>query len=123
MDKKQAAVFDAAAHKEVQAVRRLMRSLENKGNSSDQVAAFDSMLASNPQGREAAMSELPESLQRILNSKYMAEDKQAVFDGLEDGIIEFKRRNGGEMPSEYAIAAALTTAAAPFGGGENFLTA
>ena len=67
MDKKQAAVFDAAAHKEVQAVRRLMRSLENKGNSSDQVAAFDSMLASNPQGREAAMSELPESLQRILN--------------------------------------------------------
>ena len=118
MDKQQAAIFDVAAHKEVQATRRLMRFLENKGSSSDQVAAFDSMLASHKQGRDVAMSELPESLQRILNSKYMAEDKQAVFDGLEDGIIEFKRRNGGEMPSEYALAAALTTAAAPFGGGE-----
>ncbi len=114
MDKKQAAALNTAAHKEVQATRRFMRFLNDKDNAGNEVAAFDSMLASHQGGREVALTELPESLQVILSNEYVAENQQAIFDGLQDGIIEFQRRNGGEMPSEYALAAALTTAAAPF---------
>ena len=116
MDKKQAAILNKAAQKEVQATRRVMRFLEDKNTAGNEEAAFDSMLASNKGGREAAMADLPASMQRMLNSPYMAKDKQAIFDGLADGIAEYQRRNGGEMPNEYAVAAALTSAACMFGG-------
>lgn len=116
MDKKQAAIFNEAAHKEVQATRRLMRFLDDKNTAGNEIAAFDSMLASHQGGRDAAMSELPKSLQRMLSSKYMSDDKQAIFDGLADGIAEYQRRHGGDMPNAYAVAAALTTAASMFGG-------
>lgn len=71
------------------------------------------MLATNEGGREAAFMQLPESLQRILSNEFIKENPQPVFDGIAEGIEEFKYRNGGEMPSAYAIAAALSTAAMP----------
>ena len=118
MDKQQAAVYQEATHKEVQATRRFLRFLNEKKSAGNQVAAFDSMLAGHADGREAGVSELPESLQRIINHPSMAGEQQAVFDGLADGIEEYQRRNSGDMPSAYVVAEALTTAAAPFGGAE-----
>lgn len=115
MDKQLAAELETAAQKEVQAVRRFVRNMDTTTPGTE-VATFDSILASHEGGREMGMTELPLSLQRIFGSEYVSEDKQAIFDGIADGVAEFKRRNGGEAPSAYGIAAALTTAAAMFGG-------
>lgn len=116
LDKKQAAELQTAANDEVLATSRVMRFLTQKEVTGNEVASFDSMLAGHEGGREAGINELPQSLQRILANEHMQKDKQAIFDGLSDGIIEYKRRNGGDMPNAYAVAAALTTAAAMFGG-------
>lgn len=118
MDIQQATALNEAAQKEVQATRRFMRFLGDQNIAGNEVPAFDSMLASNENGREAAFAQLPESLQRILSNEYIKQDTQAVFDGIADGIEEYKYRNGGEMPSAHSIAVALTMAAMPFGGGE-----
>lgn len=117
MDKQLANALNEAAYKEVQATRRFMRFLDDQNTAGNEVVAFDSMLASNADGREAGFMQLPESLQRILSNEFIKENPQPVFDGIAEGIDEFKYRNGGEMPSAYAIAAALSTAAMPFGGG------
>lgn len=117
MDKQLANALNEAAYKEVQATRRFMRFLDDQNTAGNEVAAFDSMLASNADGREAAFLQLPESLQRILSNDYIKQNPQPVFDGIAEGIEEFKYRNGGEEPSAYALAAALSTAAIPFGGG------
>lgn len=117
MDKQLAKALNEAAYTEVQATRRLMRFLDDDNTAGNEVAAFDSMLATNEGGRDAAFAQLPESLQRILSNEFIKENPQPVFDGIAEGIEEFKYRNGGEMPSAYAIAAALSTAAMPFGGG------
>lgn len=117
MDKQLAKALNEAAYTEVQATRRLMRFLDDQNTAGNEVAAFDSMLATNEGGREAAFEQLPESLQRIFSNEFIKENPQPVFDGIAEGIEEFKYRNGGEMPSAYAVAAALSTAAMPFGGG------
>ena len=102
MDKQLAKALNEAAYTEVQATRRLMRFLDDDNTAGNEVAAFDSMLATNEGGREAAFMQLPESLQRILSNEFIKENPQPVFDGIAEGIEEFKYRNGGEMPSAYA---------------------
>lgn len=113
MDSKQAANLNKAAQNEVQATRRLMRFVESNKDA-DEAAAFDSMLASTGD-RDTAMNDMPLSFQRMINSEHMRESQQAIFDGIQDGIAEYRRRNGGDAPSAYVIAAGLTQAAAPFG--------
>ena len=116
LDKKQAAELEDASHNEVQATSRVMRFLMQNDVSGNEVASFDSMLASHEGGREAGLNELPQSLQIIFANKAVQADKQAIFDGISDGVAEYQRRNGGDMPNPYGVAAALTTAASMFGG-------
>ena len=118
MDKQQATALNEEAYQEVQATRRFMRFLGEKNTAGNEVAAFDSMLAGNEDGRDGAFAQLPQALQRIFSNEFIKENPQPVFDGIAEGIEEFKYRNGGEMPSAYALAAALSVAAAPFGGGK-----
>lgn len=120
MDKQQARIFQDAGQKEVAATRQFLTLFANPDNAGRHAAAFDSMQAEHVGGREAAFQELPSSLQRILSDEDIQNKPRAVFDGLVDGITEYQRRNGGDMPSEYTVAAALTTAAMPFGGAERY---
>lgn len=113
MDSKQAASLNKAAQSEVQATRRLMRFVE-ANKDVDEAAAFDSMLA-NTGDRDSAILDMPLSLQRILGNEFIQGSEQIIFDGIQDGIAEYKLRNGGDAPTDYVIAAALTQAAAPFG--------
>lgn len=118
MDTQQASILQKAANNEVMATRRLMRVLSNPDNAGNESQAFDSILASHPEGRDVAFSDLPVSLQRILSHPSIAGEQQPIFDGIADGIAEYKRRHGGDEPPAHVLAAALTTAAMPFGGGE-----
>lgn len=91
---------------------QLLKRYENLGKTTGDVATFDSMLAQHPQGREAAMGDMPKALTNLLESKYFPEDeqKQKVFDGLNIGIAEYQRRNGGEMPSAEVVLGAIQQA-------------
>ena len=68
MDKQLANALIEASQNEVQSTRRFMRFLEDKNTAGNEVVAFDSLLASNADGREAAFLQLPESLQRIFSN-------------------------------------------------------
>lgn len=121
MQEKQARELNDAAHKEVQATRGIMHIFTNKANAGQEVAAFDSMLAQNEHSdRSVGFSKLPSSMQRMLSHSAIKDHPEAVFDGISEGIIEYKRRNGGEEPSAYVVAAALATAAMPFGGAQEY---
>ena len=120
MDKQQAKIFQDAAQKEAAAVRPLLAIFANPDNAGRHTAAFDSLQAEHVGGREAAFDDLPSSLQRILSHADIKGQPRAIFDGLSDGIAEYQRRNGGDMPSEHTLAAALTAAAMPFGGAERY---
>lgn len=121
MQEKKARELNDAAHKEVQATRAIMHIFTNKANAGQEIAAFDSMLAMNEQSdRSVGFSKLPSSMQRMLSHSVIKDHPEAVFDGISEGIIEYKRRNGGEEPSAYVIAAALATAAMPFGGAQEY---
>lgn len=121
MQEKQARELNDAAHKEVQATGRIMHIFTNEANAGQEVAAFDSMLAMNEHSdRSVGFSKLPSSMQRMLSHPVIKDHPEAVFDGISEGIIEYKRRNGGEEPSAYVIAAALATAAMPFGGANQY---
>ncbi|WP_460601799.1 hypothetical protein, partial [Escherichia coli] len=79
--------------KEVKLTQRLMpffEKLTGAGGQEDAVQ-FDSMLAKNVAGREAAMQDLPPSLANILSHQYFTNqtDQQMVFDGISDGIAEY----------------------------------
>lgn len=119
MNDQQAVEFQESINNEVQATYRLMRFLEKKETVGNEVAAFDSMLASHEGGRDAGFDSLPVSLQRILMHPAIQADPESVFDGIVEGIEEYKARNGGEKPTPYMLASALTTAALPFGGGDS----
>lgn len=121
MQEKQARELNDAAHKEVQATRGIMHIFTNKANAGQEVAAFDSMLAQNEHSdRSVGFSKLPSSMQRMLSHSAIKDHPEAVFDGISEGIIEYKRRNGGEEPSAYVVAAALATASMPFGGAQEY---
>ena len=121
MQEKQARELNDAAHKEVQATRGIMHIFTNKANAGQEVAAFDSMLAQNEHSdRSVGFNKLPSSMQRMLSHPVIKDHPEAVFDGISEGIIEYKRRNGGEEPSAYVVAAALATAAMPFGGAQEY---
>lgn len=121
MQEKQARELNDAAHKEVQATRGIMHIFTNKANAGQEVAAFDSMLAQNEHSdRSVGFSKLPSSMQRMLSHSAIKDHPEAVFDGISEGIIEYKRRNGGEEPSTYVVAAALATASMPFGGAQEY---
>lgn len=121
MQEKKARELNDAAHKEVQATRAIMHIFTNKANAGQEIAAFDSMLAMNEHSdRSVGFSKLPSSMQRMLSHSVIKDHPEAVFDGISEGIIEYKRRNGGEEPSAYVIAAALATAAMPFGGAQEY---
>ena len=121
MDPKQALSLIDKVRGEVKLTKRLMPFFEKlKGaGGQDDVIQFDSMLAKNVAGRDAAMQDLPPSLANILNHQYFAkqEDKQLVFDGISDGIAEYQARNGGESPSPWVLANALVTASTALGDG------
>ncbi|WP_199506838.1 MULTISPECIES: hypothetical protein [unclassified Psychrobacter] len=121
MDPKQALALIDKVRGEVKLTQRLMpffEKLKGAGGQEDAVQ-FDSMLATNPAGREAAMENLPPSLANILNHQYFQKqtDQQMVFDGISDGIAEYQARNGGESPSSWVIANALVTASTALGDG------
>ena len=123
MDPKQALAIINDVRKEVKLTQRLMpffEKLTGAGGQEDAVQ-FDSMLAKNVAGREAAMQDLPPSLANILSHQYFTNqtDQQMVFDGISDGIAEYKARNGGESPSAWVIANALVTASTALGDGSN----
>lgn len=123
MDPKQASKLIDKVRGEVKFTQRLMpffEKLTGAGGQED-VVQFDGMLAKNPAGREVAMQGLPSSLANILNHQYFAEQdkKQMVFDGISDGIAEYKARNGNESPSAWVIANALVTASTALGDGTN----
>jgi len=119
MDTKQAASLNAAAEKEIAATRRFIRHFNEQKTGND-IAAFDSMLVAIGNGnRESGMTELPSSLQHIFKNPNIGDNKQPIFDGIEDGIAEYKRRNGGDEPPAHAIAAGLSMAACALGNLEN----
>jgi hypothetical protein len=123
MQDKQARDLNDAAGKEVQATRSIMHIFTNKANEGKETAAFDSMLTQNEKhDRDVGFGKLPLSMQRMLSHPAIQAQPEAIFDGISEGIIEYKRRNGGDEPSAYVIAAALATASMPFGGATEYDT-
>ena len=119
MQDKQARELNDAAGKEVQATRNIMHIFTNKVNEGKESAAFDSMLTQNEKhDRTVGFSKLPLSMQRMLSHPAIKDEPEADFDGISEGIIEYKRRNGGGEPSAHVVAAALTAASLPFGGAD-----
>lgn len=122
IDEKQAKALQKAAMIETQSTRRFMDFLlkTEKTPSSQQVAAFDSMLASYHGGRAQGVADLPVSMQRIITHEDMQGGAlQSMFDGLYDGIAEYRKRNGGDNPHAMAVASALCDASLQLGGAEN----
>lgn len=113
MDKQQVKEFVAKNNAEAHAVSQFLASYQQfRANTTTPMAAFDSVSAT----KEVA---LPSSLATLFDSSFARSagvDKiqQAVFDGLENGINEYKRRHGGDTPSNTIIQAAFDSVANTF---------
>lgn len=93
-------------------LKKFLSRLEQMSKPGQEAVAFDSMLAANPNGREAELENLPTALVKLLTAARIVEGgkEQMVFDGIAIGIEEHKRRHGGEAPSTEAVLAALNQA-------------
>ncbi|MCC3344528.1 hypothetical protein [Psychrobacter sanguinis] len=115
MNKDQAKQHLSVVSNELTKTRQFMREFAKFDTKKSDVAQFDSMLAANSADRAMGLQVVPESLQKLLESQYISASdtgRQAVFDGLRDGIDEYKRRNGGEMPPVEVVQSALSAATA-----------
>lgn len=112
MDQAQVKEYTNLVSSEAYKTNLLLRKCKELGQATSDVATFDSMLGNHPKGREVAINDMPEALRNLIQSKYFEDDdaKQAIFDGLNFGIDEYKRRNGGDMPSTDVILGALEQA-------------
>lgn len=103
----------AQRNAESQKVNQFMaKYLHNRNNEMSPLVAFDSATATNE-------VDLPTSLQSLFDSSLaksvgVSDIQKAVFDGLEHGINEYKRRNGGDTPKNYIIQAAFDSVANTF---------
>ncbi|MCC3307525.1 hypothetical protein [Psychrobacter sanguinis] len=115
MNKEQAKQHLSVVSSELTKTRQFMREFAKFDTKQSDVAQFDSMIAANSHDREMGLQAIPESLQKLLEAQNIAATtagKQAVFDGLRDGIAEYQRRNGGDMPPVEVVQSALSAATA-----------
>lgn len=106
MNTKQANAYLKLVSQEVGKTAKFIKAFNAFDKTSSDVACYDSMT------KTAPVPVVPAPLEAILNSEVFADEKnkQAVFDGLRDGIAEYQLRNGGSMPSAENIYAALIMA-------------
>ncbi|WP_410472119.1 hypothetical protein ACGTJS_11100 [Faucicola mancuniensis] len=136
-DIKQAQEFDHKIATQVQKTERFLADFNQKRQNQTALQAFDSLLKQHPMGEAVAKHEMPDALATLLNSRAITtadnviktqfdnlNDKspdevqklanikgtQAIFDGIEQGIAIYKKRNGGAEPSANVIYDALITA-------------
>lgn len=109
MDKQEALKRSAFVQDELYATKRFLSEFTDKRKNMTTVQAFDNITAD-----EESQKALPEILQKILASKHVVaggdEAIQHIFDGLEMGIEEYQRRNGGENPPIESIYAGMAMA-------------
>ncbi len=103
MNNEQANKYLAQVAPELNKTHRFIKALGDFDKSTSDVASFDSLNAT--QSTPIA----PDVLQELLASDSFAEEqaKQAIFDGLRDGIEEYKMRNGGTNPPSEVVYSAL----------------
>ena len=106
MDNQEALKRSKIIQDELYATKRFLSEYTDKRKNMTMIQAFDNMTAD-----DESQEQLPEILKKILNSKVMVEggDKaiQHIFDGLEMGIEEYQRRNGGDNPPIESIYAGM----------------
>ena len=109
MDNQEALKRSKIIQDELYATKRFLSNYTDKRKNMTMIQAFDNITAD-----EKSQEKLPEVLKKILNSKVMVEggDKaiQHIFDGLEMGIEEYQRRNGGDNPPIESIYAGMAMA-------------
>ena len=83
-----------------------------RNDNGDRIACFDSAVHS--VAGEVMPGAFPEPLQAIFDSAFCrsAKDRDDVLKGIEFGITEYRRRNGGDMPSPSLVASAISAGAA-----------
>lgn len=109
MDNQEALKRSKIIQDELYATKRFLSNYTDKRKNMTMIQAFDNITAD-----DESQEQLPEILKKILNSKVMVEggDKalQHIFDGLEMGIEEYQRRNGGDNPPIESIYAGMAMA-------------
>ncbi len=90
---------------QVFATSRFIKAFKDFDNSD--LASYDSLVSNNE-----VNGVVPEPLQKLLVSPTFEKDsdKQIIFNSLHDGINEYKRKNGGALPSAEVVYSALLMA-------------
>ncbi|WP_230657812.1 hypothetical protein [Psychrobacter sp. I-STPA10] len=113
MDQQTVRQYVKTTQQDKQKLSIVLRQLATAEQIGNEAAAFDSMLAQHPLGREVAMqSNVPEPLYKLLTAEKIVEgeSQQAIFDGISMGIAEYQHRNGGENPSTDIVLSAINQA-------------
>jgi hypothetical protein len=92
-------------------------------------AQFDSLCASAIEGQFSKKSFMPDSLinlEECLTGKELPNGKgkafNAILDSIGSGIVAYRNRNGGDMPSPSLVASALATASLLYKGLDSNMT-
>lgn len=116
MEKERALELQGQTNADVESTRRLLYWMNKRADASREALSFDSMCATHPAGREAGFEEMPASFQTIASHPFMEGHLQLAFDGINDGISEYKLRHDKREPHPMVITAALDMAAAALSG-------
>ena len=119
MEKEKALELQTQTNRDVEATRRLIDWMHSTATPHRESLSFDSLCATHPAGREAGLNEMPLSLKTIAQNSIMADRIQYAFDGINDGIEEFKLRNGGREPHPMVVTTALDMAAIALSGAKD----
>lgn len=131
---KDAQAFATAAAEQVRKTQAFLTDFSQKRKEQSALQAFDSLVKQHPMGEAVGEHRLPDPLKKLLNSKAIktadaflqntdtgfdnlsAEKQeklshvigsQAIFDGIELGMAEYAKRNGGDTAPAHVILDAL----------------